>query len=236
MSLPAMLPVKQRLCLFYNPDAHRWCHGLIVKVLDQSIKVREAITDEIKVVKLPLSKAHFRYLTVRAEDEEDGDEERDSVDEEALRKGDVVEVFWEADDMWYRGRVEKESMWKGLYILYDDGAKEWLTWHEMKKKGEKFIRLASGDSSVGDTAASVKKSHKAKKSHEALSTSLAVSRRGVPSVSAAPPRGPKRVCADNLEEGSDARHRLRCVGDTSTSRRTRAGGGEGRRDEEAEGK
>ena len=104
-----------------------WYHGIIANVQEEFIEIREVDTNEIKVVKRPLVNRYFRYL--------DDDEE-----ESKYKVGDAVEVYWEEEGEWYKGEIERVSDTKGVNVSYEDGAKAWISWEQLREQGEELMR------------------------------------------------------------------------------------------------
>ena len=114
-------------CLVYGQEEQGWYHGIISNVEEEFIEVRHVDADEIQVVKRPLDGRYFRYF--------------DEEEEEALYEiGEDVVVYWDEEDEWYKGEIERVSNKKGVHVRYEDGSLEWISWAELREKGEELLR------------------------------------------------------------------------------------------------
>ena len=123
MSLPP--PRLDVPCEAYCQEEQAWYHGIIANVEYSFIEIKDDKTNEFRVVMLPLNRKYFRYL----DDEEIGYE-----------VGDAVEVYWEEEDEWYKGEIERVSDSKGVNVRYEDGDKAWISWEQLREQGEELMR------------------------------------------------------------------------------------------------
>ena len=59
--MPLAAPKVDVPCLAYCPRDQSWYHGVVTGVSDTHIEIKDAITDEVRTVELPLSDKSFRY-------------------------------------------------------------------------------------------------------------------------------------------------------------------------------
>ena len=48
------------------------------------------------------------------------------MSDEAKHLGRTVEVWWDSDEAWYRGRIDNFHPSQGWHVQYDDGEREWI--------------------------------------------------------------------------------------------------------------
>ena len=120
-------------CVAYCQDEQAWYHGIIGNVESSFIEVREVETYEFKVVMLPLlNRKYFRYLD-------------DNEEESKYKVGDAVEVYWDEEEEWYKGEVDRVSDEKGVHVSYDDGGKAWISWEQLREEGEELMRVVEDE-------------------------------------------------------------------------------------------
>ena len=52
-----------------------------------------------------------------------------------FEEGESVEVFWDEEEGWFKGTIDKIRKDKGLHVLYEDGNEEWISWAELDQEG-----------------------------------------------------------------------------------------------------
>merc|ERR1712232_633428 len=55
------------------------------------------------------------------------EKEFDTITKKSFSVGMVIDVYWAGDDLYYRGKITKESRdKKRVFVQYEDGEEEWM--------------------------------------------------------------------------------------------------------------
>ena len=45
----------------------------------------------------------------------------------------IIRVYWEDDDEWYEGTIQKYEESSGYYVIYEDGEEQWEVYNHFVK-------------------------------------------------------------------------------------------------------